>query len=257
MSGFSVDRRAVARTLAGLGAATLSACDKLAGSPPVKKAIYSAEVITRRVQRLILSPGQLAPEFKPSDISPAFRANGSVAVDDPAYKNNLANGFKDWRLEVGGLVNKPLSLSLDDLRGRPGRTQITRHDCVEGWSCIGQWTGAKLGPILKEAGLKPAVKFIVFYCADVIDPGAGAHYYESIGLADAFHPQTILAYAMNGQPLTEPHGAPIRLRVERQLGYKQAKYIMRIAAVDSLKPINGGKGGYWEDSTGYEWYGGI
>jgi DMSO/TMAO reductase YedYZ molybdopterin-dependent catalytic subunit len=128
---------------------------------------------------------------------------------------------------------------------------------VEGWSCIGQWTGAKLGPILQEAGLKPAVKFIVFYCADVIDPGAGAHYYESIGLADAFHPQTILAYAMNGQPLTEPHGAPIRLRVERQLGYKQAKYIMRIAAVDSLKPINGGKGGYWEDSTGYEWYGGI
>ena len=257
MNDVPVNRRTVARMLAGLGAATLSACDKLAASPQVQKAIYSAEGVTRRVQRLILKPGQLAPEYKPSDISPNFRANGSVAVEDPAYRKDLAIGFKDWRLQVGGLVTKPLNLSLDDLRGRPGRTQITRHDCVEGWSCIGQWTGARLGPILQEAGLKPAAKFIVFYCADMIDPNAGAHYYESIGLADAFHPQTILAYAMNGLPLTEPHGAPIRLRVERQLGYKQAKYIMRIAAVDSLKPINGGKGGYWEDSTGYEWYAGI
>ena len=257
MNPFRPTRRWIAGAAASAGAMALSACDRLANSAHVKKTIYSAEGLTRRVQRLILTPGQLAPEFGPQDISPVFRPNGSTSIDDPAYKAMLANAFKDWRLVVDGLVDNPLSLSIDDLRARPGRTQITRHDCVEGWSCIGQWTGALLGPILTEARLKPAAKFIVFYCADLIDPAAGAHYYESIGLADAFHPQTLLAYAMNGQPLAEPHGAPIRLRVERQLGYKQAKYIMRIAAVDSLKPINGGKGGYWEDSTGYEWYGGI
>jgi DMSO/TMAO reductase YedYZ molybdopterin-dependent catalytic subunit len=257
MSGPVLDRRLFARALAGAGAAALTACDRLASSHHVMKTVYSAEGLTRRIQRLILSPGQFAPEFQPHDISPVFRANGSVSVDDPGYQAELAKGFPDWRLEVGGLVKRPLKLSLADLRARPGRTQITRHDCVEGWSCIGQWTGAKLGPILMEAGLLPTAKYVVFYCADTIDPEAGAKYYESIGLADAFHPQTILAYAMNGQPLTEPHGAPVRLRVERQLGYKQAKYIMRIEAVADLKPINGGKGGYWEDSTGYEWYAGI
>ena len=257
MSGFPIDRRWFGRALAGAGASALSACDKLNSSPHVMKVVYSAEGLTRRVQRLILSPDQLAPEFKPSDISPVFKANGSQDVDDDAYRAHLANGFKDWKLEIGGLVERPLSLSLDDLRRRPARTQITRHDCVEGWSCIGKWTGARLGPILMEAGLKPAAKFIVFYCADTIDALAGKQYYESIGLADAFHPQTLLAYAMNDQPLPVPHGAPLRLRVERQLGYKHAKYVMKIAAVDSLAPINGGKGGYWEDSTGYEWYAGI
>ncbi len=257
MSDHSIDRRWFGRALASAGAVALSACDKLNNSPHVMKVVYSAEGLTRRVQRLILSPGQLAPEFKPADISPVFKANGSKDVDDDGYRAHLANGFKDWKLEVGGLVERPLSLSLDDLRQRPGRTQITRHDCVEGWSCIGKWTGARLGPILMETGLKPTAKFIVFYCADTIDPAAGAKYYESIGLADAFHPQTLLAYEMNDQPLPAPHGAPLRLRVERQLGYKHAKYVMRIAAVDSLAPINGGKGGYWEDSTGYEWYAGI
>jgi DMSO/TMAO reductase YedYZ molybdopterin-dependent catalytic subunit len=257
MTGFSVDRRWFGRALAGAGAAALSACDKLNQSKSVMKGVYSAENITRTVQRLILSPGQLAPEFKPSDISPLFRANGSVDVDDDGYRAHAANAFKDWKLEISGLVDRPLSLSLADLRARMVQTQITRHDCVEGWSCIGKWTGTRLGPILVEAGLKPAAKFIVFYCADMIDPLAGARYYESIGLADAFHPQTMLAYEMNDQALPVPHGAPLRLRVERQLGYKQAKYIMKIAAVDSLAPINGGKGGYWEDSTGYEWYAGI
>lgn len=257
MSGLPINRRWFGRVLAGAGAAALSACDKLNSSPHVMKAVYSAEGLTRRIQRLILSPGQLAPEYQPSDISPVFKPNGSTEVDDDGYRTQVANGFKDWRLEVSGLVNRPLSLSLADLRARAMQSQITRHDCVEGWSCIGKWTGTRLGPILLEAGLKPAAKFIVFYCADTIDPLAGTLYYESIGLEDAFHPQTLLAYALNDQTLPVPHGAPLRLRVERQLGYKQAKYITKIAAVDSLAPINGGKGGYWEDSTGYEWYGGI
>jgi DMSO/TMAO reductase YedYZ molybdopterin-dependent catalytic subunit len=255
--GPSIDRRWLGRAFAFAGAAALAACDQLNRQAGVRRTVDSAEGLTRRVQRLILSPGQLAPEFEAKDISPIFRPNGSTHIADPAYQAQLASGFADWRLEIGGLVERPLSLSLADLRTRPGRTQITRHDCVEGWSCIGQWTGARLGPLLSEAVLKPAARFIVFFCADLIDPSRQARYYESIGLADAFHPQTILAYEMNGAPLSEPHGAPIRLRVERQLGYKQAKYIMRIAAVDSLAPINGGRGGYWEDSAGYEWYGGV
>ncbi len=257
MSGFSINRRWFGRALAGAGAAALSACDRLNQSKPVKRVVYSAEGLTRRVQRLILSPGQLAPEYQPSDISPLFRPNGSIGVDDDGYRALAAGGFEDFKLEVGGLVERPLSLSLADLRARQTRTQITRHDCVEGWSCIAKWKGALLGPLLQEAGLKPAAKFIVFYCADLIDPAVGAQYYESIGLSDAFHPQTLLAYEMNDQPLPTAHGAPLRLRVERQLGYKQAKYVMRIAAVESLAPIRGGKGGYWEDSTGYEWYAGI
>ena len=136
----------------------------------------------------------------------------------------------------------------------PSRTQITRHDCVEGWSAIGQWTGVPLGRLLGEAGLRPAARYVVFHCADDFD---GSLYYESIDLADAHHPQTILAYAMNGAPLPIGHGAPLRLRVERQLGYKQAKFVMRLEVVASLAAIGAGKGGYWEDAIGYDWYAGI
>jgi DMSO/TMAO reductase YedYZ molybdopterin-dependent catalytic subunit len=129
---------------------------------------------------------------------------------------------------------------------------------VEGWSCIGKWTGVPLAALLGQAGLKPEARYIVFHCADDLEPspdGSG-RYYESIGLDDALHAQTILAYAMNGETLPVPHGAPLRLRVERQLGYKMAKYVMRIEAVADLRPIRGGQGGFWED-RGYEWYAGI
>ncbi|MGH6955552.1 MAG: molybdopterin-dependent oxidoreductase, partial [Caulobacteraceae bacterium] len=154
---------------------------------------------------------------------------------------------------VGGLVNQPASLSLADLRALPARSQITRHDCVEGWSCIGEWTGARMGPLMAMAGLKPEAKHIVLYCADTLD---GAKYYETLDRFDVDHPQTILAYGMNGAPLTVAHGAPLRLRAERYLGYKQAKYVMRLTAVDRFDNIAGGNGGYWED-RGYQRYGGI
>jgi DMSO/TMAO reductase YedYZ molybdopterin-dependent catalytic subunit len=166
----------------------------------------------------------------------------------------MDSNFSTYRLVVEGLVHHPLSFSLDDLRKLPSRTQITRHDCVEGWSCIGQWTGVQLGLLLKAAGLAPGARYVVFRCAD--DMGGGNFYYESVDLADAFHPQTILSYALNGQPLPVAHGAPIRLRVERQLGYKQAKYVMRIQVTDSFARLGGGKGGFWEDQ-GYAWYAGI
>jgi DMSO/TMAO reductase YedYZ molybdopterin-dependent catalytic subunit len=140
----------------------------------------------------------------------------------------------------------------------PSRTQITRHDCVEGWSAIGRWTGVQLSQVLAKAGLKPEARFIVFECADDLEQtldGTG-RYYESIDLVDAFHPQTILAYGLNGKDLPVENGAPLRLRVERQLGYKQAKYIMRITAAASLAEFGQGSGGFWED-RGYEWYAGI
>ncbi|MBS0474654.1 MAG: molybdopterin-dependent oxidoreductase, partial [Proteobacteria bacterium] len=129
-----------------------------------------------------------------------------------------------------------------------------RHDCVEGWSAIGKWQGPQLSTVLARAGLLPSAHYAVFHCADLLD---GEPYYESIDLIDAFHPQTILAWRMNDQPLDEGHGAPLRLRVERQLGYKQAKYVMRIELTGSLARIHGGKGGLWEDRRDYAWYAGI
>jgi DMSO/TMAO reductase YedYZ molybdopterin-dependent catalytic subunit len=151
-----------------------------------------------------------------------------------------------------------MSFSLNELRGLPSRTQITRHDCVEGWSCIGKWKGVQLSTILDKVGLRPEAKYILFRCADALEQtldGSG-QYYESIAREDAFHPQTILAYEMNDVPLPVAHGAPLRLRLERQLGYKMAKYIMEIEVLVSFADVSGGKGGYWED-RGYEWYAGI
>lgn len=249
-------RRWLAGALATVGAAALSACGPTT-PPVVLQALRMAEGLTRRAQRLLVPREALAPEYDVREISKDFRANGSI---DPAAVDYVAlrdAGFADYRLEVGGLVEQPLSLSLAELRTRPSRTQITKHDCVEGWTSIGQWTGVRLETILDEAGLKPEAKYIVFYCFDALTQTEdGPEYYESIDLIDARHPQTILAYDMNGQVLGVPHGAPLRLRVERQLGYKQAKYIRRIEAVESFDQIEGGNGGYWEDQ-GYEWYAGI
>jgi DMSO/TMAO reductase YedYZ molybdopterin-dependent catalytic subunit len=225
-----------------------------------------AEGLTRRAQRLVTDRKALAKEFTPADISRDFRPNGTVRPTDYEYVALLENNFADYSLTIDGLVEHPLELTLADLRRQPSRTQITRHDCVEGWSSIGKWKGARLGPLLDRAKLKPGARYIVFHCADTLEQtldGTG-QYYESIDLIDAYHPQSILAYEMNDATLPVAHGAPLRLRVERQLGYKQAKYIMRIEAVAQLdaKDANGeavlgrGKGGFWPD-RGYEWYAGI
>jgi len=258
MSWPLLNRRRLATLIASTGGAVLSGCDKITDNNKVARGVGTAEVLTRSAQRLILSPGQLAPEYNESDISKVFKPNGTTDPESDAYIALRDTGFKDWKLEVAGLVERPLTLSLDQLRALPSRTQITRHDCVEGWSCIGKWKGAKLGALLAEARLKSEARYIVFHCADSLgDADDGSDdYYESIGLADAFHPQTLLAYDMNDAPLDVAHGAPIRLRVERHLGYKQAKYVMKVEAVASLDRLHGGFGGYWED-RGYEWYGGI
>jgi len=244
--------------LASAGALVLAACDRITNNPKGNAVLQSAEGLTRRAQRLVVDRKALAREFRPGDISPDFKPNGSVDPTDADYVALKAKGFADYRLVVDGLVERPLSLSLADLRALPARTQITRHDCVEGWSSIGKWTGARLGPLLDQARLKSSARYLVFHCGDTLEEtldGSG-QYYESIDLIDAYHPQTILAYDMNDRALPVPHGAPLRLRVERQLGYKQAKYIMRIEAVDDYRHLGRGKGGFWED-RGYEWYAGI
>lgn len=250
-------RRWLGGAFALAGSAFVAACDSVTHNPVVQQALRMAHGLTYRAQRTILPRTALAPEYAEHEISPDFKPNGSTNPMASDYVALRDGGFADYRLEVGGLVERPLSLSLADLRARPGRTQITKHDCVEGWTSIGKWTGAKLSAILEEAGLRPEAKYIVFYCYDALNQQEnGPRYYESIDLVDAFHPQTILAYDMNDRTLPVPHGAPLRLRVERQIGYKQAKYIRRIEAVESFDDIAGGNGGYWPD-RGYQWYAGI
>ncbi len=255
----SLNRRGfLGRGLAAASTMLLGGCEDLSDQPWVKRVLDSAETLTRVAQRALLTPQALAREYTEADISKEFKANGSTDPQGPDYLAHVKTGFSDWKLAVGGLVDQPLDLSLEELRAMPSRTQITRHDCVEGWSCIGKWTGVPLATVLDKAKLKERARYIVFYCADnLFDTGDEKdRYYESIALVDAYHPQTILAYAMNDQPLPVAHGAPLRLRVERQLGYKMAKYVMRIEAVADIAAIRGGHGGFWED-LGYEWYAGI
>lgn len=313
-------RRKLLTAGAGLmGTAFLGGCDRFAGTDTGQRTLKVGEDANEYVQRLLMSPTTLAREFPASMISPWFKPNGTIDPPDRAYRALAAQTFSNFKLTVDGLVQTPLSLSLADLRALPSRTQITRHDCVEGWSCIGQWAGVPLGAVLRKAGLKPQARYAVFHCADTLEVEAGPkgggkgrgaslwrpshpgavreayvqlaaaddwggpatatdapkddwgqgspapepeetgtpiRYYESIDLYDAFNPQTILAYDLNGKPLPVSNGAPLRLRVERQLGYKQAKYVMRVEMVESLAGIGEGSGGYWED-RGYEWYAGI
>jgi DMSO/TMAO reductase YedYZ molybdopterin-dependent catalytic subunit len=237
----------------------LAGCDKLSQNSTVQKVLSGAEQLNLTGQRIVLTTSQpLAREYPASEISRDFKANGTVQPDSDDYRRMVLTEFTDWRLKIDGLVRKPASWSLDEIRAMPSRTQITRHDCVEGWSAIGQWSGVPLSHLLQQTEVMPNARYVVFRCADDLigsRDGTGL-YYESIDMVDAFHPQTIMAYAMNGKPLPVPHGAPLRLRVERQLGYKMAKYVMRIELVEDFSKIGLGRGGFWED-RGYEWYAGI
>lgn len=238
----------------GAGGLLLAGCDRLNEAPAFRELLKTGERLNFTAHRAVSDRHALAREFSPAERSPVFRSNGTRLPMTPQWQRWEEAGFADWRLRVFGLVDRPLALSLADLRRLPQREQITRHDCVEGWSAIGKWTGARLAPILQAAGLRGDARYLVFHCADAI---GGRSYYESIDLIDAFHPQTILAHALNDAPLPVANGAPLRLRVERQLGYKQAKYLAGIEAVARLDGIRGGKGGFWEDQAGYEWYAGI
>jgi DMSO/TMAO reductase YedYZ molybdopterin-dependent catalytic subunit len=246
----------LARAAAGTAALLVGGCYDLSRQPWALNILGEVENLTRWAQRLFAGSHALAPEFTKADIAPSFRANGTLNPGTIEYQQHVATGFRDWRVAVEGLVEKPLSISLADLRQMPSRTQITRHDCVEGWSCIGEWTGVQLAHVLALARVKPSARYVVFHCADPMEQGPDTNYYESLDLLEATHPQTLLAYVLNGAPLPVANGAPVRLRAERQLGYKMAKYVQRIELVRDFGRFRGGKGGYWEDQ-GYAWYAGI
>lgn len=247
-------RRLLRAAVAGGGIGLLAGCDALSHKPGFVDMLGIAGPLNQRVQRF-LSGDRLAAEYDASKISPVFRPNGSTDPQTDEYLALKANGFSDYRLRIAGLVEKPLEFGLDAIRAMPARTQITRHDCVEGWSVIGQWTGVPLAYVLNLAKLKSGARFVVFHCFDDLS-GDGSRYYESIDLHDATHPQTLVAYSLNGTPLPVENGAPLRMRIERKLGYKQPKYLSMIEVVDSYAAMRGGEGGYWED-LGYDWYGGI
>ena len=250
-------RRFLSRALGGSSALLLAGCDRLNDSTWFPKVLAAGESLNRVTHHALGGRDALAQEFTEADLSPSFRGNGNTDPDSEDYKALAANGFADWKLVVDGLVAQPAELSLAQLRAMPSRTQITRHDCVEGWSAIGQWTGVPLGKVLALVKPKADARYVVLHCADTFGEGSDATpYYESIDLHDAYHPQTLLAYGLNDAPLPITNGAPLRLRVERQLGYKHAKYVMRLELVADFAQIGDGKGGYWEDQ-GYQWYAGI
>ncbi|MFZ5692107.1 MAG: molybdopterin-binding protein [Pseudomonadota bacterium] len=263
MSKLIMSRRALLRAgLASAAALPLTGCkafDFLRDRDnAMRRFLVRMNSLTYRAQRLMLFADQLAPEFSEADIRQSQFANGSTDPTTAEYVSLRENNFASYRLQVDGLVHRPTEFTLADLRNLPARTQITRHDCVEGWSCIAKWQGVPLREILDRVGVRPEARFVMFHCFDAIERTLSGEvfYYESIDLIDARHPQTILAYAMNDRPLPVANGAPLRVRVERQLGYKMAKYISRIEMISDFGRIGDGRGSYWAD-RGYEWFAGI
>jgi len=262
MSGL-ITRRNFLRTSAVAGSGLiLSGCnqfDFLADkSGPARQIMESANVLTYKAQRALIGEQTLAREYAASEIRQGMKPNGSVEPSTPEYIFLKMQNFASYKLTIKGMVEREVSFSLDQLRNMPAQSQITRHDCVEGWSCIAKWTGTQLGPLLDMAGVKPTARYAVYHCYDNIQRTLSGDilYYTSSDLIDAYHPQSILSYGLNDQVLPVSNGAPIRLRIERALGYKQPKYLHTIELVDDLSSFGKGRGGYWED-TGYDWYGGI
>jgi len=248
-----VSRRAMIRTglaaaagASGLAAAALASRYGLI--PPDHGDLFGiGETLTYGSQRVLMATRSMAREFSRSEISPVAPINGNPPESDD-YQQLLAREFSTWRLVVDGLVAKPASFSLVDLRALPSRTQITHQACEEGWSFIAEWGGAPLSTVLDLVRVRPEARWVVFYPFD--------EYWDSIDIVEARHPQTLLAYSMNGGDLTTGHGAPLRLRVPRQLGYKSIKYLSRITLVDSLDGVENGKGSF-SPEIGYSWYAGI
>jgi DMSO/TMAO reductase YedYZ molybdopterin-dependent catalytic subunit len=238
---------AAAAGLSGLAVAERIA-DRYGLVPPDHGGIYGAgETLTYAAQRL-LTRHSLAREFSRSQISERPFANETAPPTDH-FKHLQANGFKDWRLSVEGLVAQPASLSPDDVKRFPASRQITEIACEEGWSYIAEWIGTPLVHILQAARISPQARYVVYYS---IQNG----WWESVDMADALHPQTLVAYAMNDADLPVAFGGPLRLRVPRQLGYKSVKYLTRLVVTDSLKSFGKGLGSASPEG-GYSWYAGI
>ena len=240
-------RQLLTTAAAGAGGVVIAAAK--AWYPPVSRGIFGAsDALTFASHRLILAHQPLVREFDRTMIARNFPVNGTSNPEDPAYQALRAEAFKNWRLPVEGLVTRPGAVSLDDLRALPARTQITQLSCEEGWSSIAEWTGVPLARVLQEVGIKPDARYVVFETVD--------GWWDSIDMFDALHPQTILAYGMNGGALPTQHGAPLRLRVERQLGYKSLKFLHRMIVTDTLRDVKDGTGA-GVVPYGFPWYAGI
>jgi DMSO/TMAO reductase YedYZ molybdopterin-dependent catalytic subunit len=238
--------------IAAAGVSSLAVATKVADRygliPPDSSGIWGpGETLTYAAQRILMFHHSMAREFNRSEISKVIPVSGRHPQTDP-YERLRSSGFADWRLVVDGLVARPASFSLTELKMLPWRTQITHQACEEGWSFIAAWTGVPLSYVLDHVGVSQRAKFVVFFGFDNI--------YDSLDLPDAFHPQTLLAYNLNGQDLPTDYGAPLRVRVARQLGYKSVKYLSRITVTDTMKNIGDGRGSS-VPAYGYSWYAGI
>jgi DMSO/TMAO reductase YedYZ molybdopterin-dependent catalytic subunit len=238
---------AAAAGVSGLAAAT-GLARRYGLIPPDHGGFYGpGETLTYAAQR-VLTSHSLAREFPPSEISRPPFANGKPPEDEN-FRRLQAGGFADWRLTVDGMVARPASFSIAELKSHPSRSQITHLACEEGWSYIAEWKGVPLSHVLDVAGILPQAKYVVYFSID-------RYWWDSVDMADALHPQTLIAYGMNGGDLPVGNGGPLRLRVPRQLGYKNVKYITRLTATDSLKRFGEGLGSA-SPEAGYAWYAGI
>jgi DMSO/TMAO reductase YedYZ molybdopterin-dependent catalytic subunit len=237
-------------TAAGASGLAIAAriADRYGLIPPDHGGIYGVgETLTYAAQRVLMANHSLAREFNRSQISKSVPIDGKPPENE-SYQRLLAGGFADWHLKVDGLVARPSLLSLAELKSYPARTQITHQACEEGWSFIAEWTGVPLSYVLNLAGVLPRAKYVAYFAFD--------ESWDSLDMPEALHPQTLLAYGMNGQELPASHGAPLRMKVPRQLGYKNVKYLSHITVADSLKNIRNGQGSISPD-YGYSWYAGI
>ena len=246
-----ISRRALLTSMPALGALLAAGCSRETFMPPrVRGGLTgAADVLTMSTNRLLLSRQQLAREYRRSDVADPFPTWNQTNPRDAEYQRHLSERFRNWRLPISGLVGRPIELSLDEIRGLPARTQITAHVCEQGWSAIGEWTGTPLQRVLDAAGgVTSAARYVVISTYD--------GWYEGYDLFEVAHPQTILAYGLNGRDLPTGNGAPLRLRVERQCGYKQLKFVRSIQVVDSMADFGKGTGGINSD-FGFHWFAGV
>jgi DMSO/TMAO reductase YedYZ molybdopterin-dependent catalytic subunit len=238
-------RKAIVTGLTGLGALLLPGCSKPV-PPTYGNILRMGDALTYVAHRALLPGQSLAKEYAHRDIS-SFPATGTTNPGDASkessneeYARHHHEGFANWMLPIEGSVSHPTLYSLTDLQKFPSQKQITRHTCEEGWTAIAEWTGVPLSTILQSVGIKESARYVTFYSYD--------GWIDCVDLVDAFHPQTILAYGMNGKNLPVPHGAPVRLRLERQIGYKSMKYVNKIVVSDEYLDVG---------DTGWAWYTGI